>query len=152
MKSICLVYLLLVAGISVTEHLEVNVVPLAVRLTERFYQTMQDFFLPRQEGDSRDFTSDPDHSHIMGVQRKPIQSHDTHLVQHFTVFSTATFASTTDNIDGAAMSRGHYLRRSVVSVSSSIHSTSITTTAVTSGTQPSPPESPISKDVSHWVM
>ena len=70
--SLMLLFLSLVAGISVTEHLELNIVPLAVRLTEKFYQTMQDFFLPRQEGETRESTSDPDHSYIFGgVKRKP---------------------------------------------------------------------------------
>ena len=65
-----------VAGIPVTEHLELNVVPLAVRLTEKFYQTMQDFFLPRQEGEGREGASEPDHSHIFGgVQRESCDSH-----------------------------------------------------------------------------
>lgn len=58
-----------VAGISVTEHLEINVVPLAVRLTEKLYQTIQSFFLPKAETEAKD-TSEPDHSHVFGVQRK----------------------------------------------------------------------------------
>ena len=54
-----------VAGISVKEHLEVNVVPLAVCLTAKFYQTMQDFFFPKaEEGASGD--SGPDHSYLFG--------------------------------------------------------------------------------------
>ena len=54
-----------VAGISVKEHLEVNVVPLAVCLTAKFYQTMQDFFFPKvEEGSSGD--SGPDHSYLFG--------------------------------------------------------------------------------------
>ena len=61
-----------VAGISVKEHLEVNVVPLAVCLTAKFYQTMQDFFFPKaEEGASADSTSD--HSYLFGpsgAQRK----------------------------------------------------------------------------------
>ena len=60
-----------VAGISVKEHLEVNVVPLNVSLTFRFYQTMQDFFFPKAE-ETLD-VGGPDHSHIFGptgVQRK----------------------------------------------------------------------------------
>ena len=64
-----------VAGIPVTEHLEVNVVPLAVTLTSKFYQTMQDFFFPKVEGESleqQQQQSEPDHSHLFGpggVQR-----------------------------------------------------------------------------------
>jgi hypothetical protein len=65
---------LTVAGISVKEHLEVNVVPLAVCLTAKFYQTMQDFFFPKaEEGASAD--SGPDHSYLFGpsgAQRKQL--------------------------------------------------------------------------------
>ena len=63
---------IIVAGISVKEHLEVNVVPLAVCLTAKFYQTMQDFFFPKaEEGASGDSASD--HSYLFGptgAQRK----------------------------------------------------------------------------------
>ena len=61
-----------VAGISVKEHLEVNVVPLSVSLTAKFYQTMQDFFFPKADeriGDQQE----PDHAHLFGpsgIQRK----------------------------------------------------------------------------------
>ena len=44
-------------------------VPLAVRLTEKLYQTIQSFFLPKAETEAKD-TSEPDHSHVFGVQRK----------------------------------------------------------------------------------
>ena len=37
-----------VAGISVREHFEVNVCPIAVRLTHRFYHYMASFFFPRK--------------------------------------------------------------------------------------------------------
>ena len=61
-----------VAGIPVTEHLELNVVPLAVSITVRFYQTMQDFF-PKAELEAVELT-DADHTHLFGagtcVQRK----------------------------------------------------------------------------------
>ena len=57
--------LFVVAGISVKEHIEVNVVPLAVCLTAKFYQTMQDFFFPKaEEGASGD--TGPDHSYLFG--------------------------------------------------------------------------------------
>ena len=50
--------------------MELNVVPLAVRLTEKFYNTLQEFFLPRAEAEARELTSDPDHSHVFGgIQR-----------------------------------------------------------------------------------
>ena len=53
------------------EHLEVNIVPLTVSLTSRFFQTMQDFFFPKAE-EATDM-AEPDHSHLFGpagVQRK----------------------------------------------------------------------------------
>lgn len=69
---ISIIYAHLVAGISVKEHLEVNVVPLAVCLTAKFYQTMQDFFFPKvEEGAGGDSASD--HSYLFGptgAQRK----------------------------------------------------------------------------------
>jgi hypothetical protein len=55
----------------VKEHLEVNVVPLTVSLTSRFFQTMQDFFFPKVEETAE--MGEPDHSHLFGptgVQRK----------------------------------------------------------------------------------
>ena len=57
-----------VAGISVKEHLEVNVVPLTVRLTSRFYQTMQDFFFPKAEDlpDLPRLMPEADHSLLFG--------------------------------------------------------------------------------------
>ena len=61
-----------VAGIAVIEHLEFNVVPLAVSLTSKFYQTMQDFFFPKAEGEGQGEGTDPDHAHLFGpggVQR-----------------------------------------------------------------------------------
>ena len=66
-------YTCTVAGISVKEHLEVNVVPLAVCLTAKFYQTMQDFFFPKAEEGGASADSGPDHSYLFGpsgAQRK----------------------------------------------------------------------------------
>lgn len=60
------------AGISVKEHLEVNVVPLTVSLTSRFFQTMQEFFLHKVEEPDVG-VGEPDHTHLFGptgVQRK----------------------------------------------------------------------------------
>ena len=62
-----------VAGISVKEHLEVNIVPLAVCLTAKFYQTMQDFFFPKAEEGGASADSASDHSYLFGpsgAQRK----------------------------------------------------------------------------------
>lgn len=55
-----------VAGISVKEHLEVNVVPLSVSLTAKFYQTVQDFFFPKADERVAVDQQDPDHSHLFG--------------------------------------------------------------------------------------
>ncbi len=61
----------IVAGISVTEHLELNIIPLSVKLTERFYNTLQEFFLPKDDIDTRELTHDQlsEHSNVLGVQR-----------------------------------------------------------------------------------
>ena len=41
-----------------------------VSLTARFFQTMQDFFFPKAEGEGPDpGPVEPDHSHLFGVQR-----------------------------------------------------------------------------------
>ncbi|CAI8057604.1 Protein KIAA0100 [Geodia barretti] len=87
-----------VAGITVREHLEVNVVPLQVSLTAKFFQTMQDFFFPKTEGDGPD-PLEPDHSHLFGVH--PTQS----------------FGG--DTTDGNSMQRGSSYRRSTISTSAS---------------------------------
>ena len=51
--------------------MEINVVPLSVRLTEKFYQMLQEFFLPKAEMEE----VDQDHSHVFGgVQRMLIYS------------------------------------------------------------------------------
>ncbi len=76
------------AGISVKEHLEVNVVPLNVCLTSRFYQTMQDFFFPKAE-DLPDLP-EPDHSHLFGfVGSEGTVCND---------ISTATYLSVENNL------------------------------------------------------
>ena len=41
---------------------------LQVSLTAKFFQTMQDFFFPKSEGDGPD-PLEPDHSHLFGVHR-----------------------------------------------------------------------------------
>ena len=38
-----------VGGIPVTEHLELNIIPLGVCLTARFYKTIHTFFFPKME-------------------------------------------------------------------------------------------------------
>jgi len=43
-----------VGGISVKEHFEVNVVPLVIRLTARFYGTVMAFFFPDKAIDNDD--------------------------------------------------------------------------------------------------
>ena len=42
-----------------------------VSLTARFFQTMQDFFFPKTEGEGPETGPlEPDHSHLFGVQRE----------------------------------------------------------------------------------
>lgn len=53
-----------VAGIPVMEHLEFNVVPLAVSVTAKFFQTMQHFFFPKAEEAEEE--SSTDHSRLFG--------------------------------------------------------------------------------------
>uniref|UniRef100_A0A1X7V154 FMP27/BLTP2/Hobbit GFWDK motif-containing RBG unit domain-containing protein n=1 Tax=Amphimedon queenslandica TaxID=400682 RepID=A0A1X7V154_AMPQE len=104
-----------VAGISVTEHLEINVVPLAVRLTEKLYQTIQAFFLPKAETEAKD-TAEPDHSHVFGYQ-------------------PTLKAQGTDTVDGGTFSRSSSTRR--------IGYSSTTPSVVSApGAIASPPESP----------
>ena len=62
---------LIVAGISVTEHLEINVVPLAVTLTEKFYNMLQEFFLPKSEEREE---SEIDHSRIFGGNQRTLDT------------------------------------------------------------------------------
>lgn len=45
--------------------------PLSVRLTEKFYQTLQEFFLPKAEMESKE-TLDQDHSHVFGGLQRNI--------------------------------------------------------------------------------
>ncbi len=47
------------------EHLEFNVVPLAVSLTAKFFQTMQDFFFPKAEEEGLE-SLEADRSHLFG--------------------------------------------------------------------------------------
>jgi len=47
-----------VGGISVKEHFEVNVVPLAFQMTARFYDAMNKFFFPDKDDDSDDDDDD----------------------------------------------------------------------------------------------
>ena len=129
----CYYIYIVVAGIPVTEHLEINVVPLAVKLTEKFYQTLQEFFLPRAEADVKE-SLEPDHSHVFGgVQRKYI-----YISIYYNGFIfVATYHH--NDIDGSSLSRFSSSRRSTMSITSSV------TTA--SSTVSSPPESPSVKEV-----
>ena len=172
-----------VAGIPVTEHLELNVIPLAVCLTEKFYNTMQEFFLPRTDLDGKDSNTEQDHSHVLGVQRKSSTSFSSlakmrlHLPplpnfekwknwysscqilcfgfvdfnksqcarteMLFLCLRVATYSGgSMDAPDGNSFSRAPSIRKSATA--------SLTTpgTSVTK-TQPSPPDSPVVKEVSN---
>ena len=59
-----------VGGISIKEHLEVNVVPLVFQLTAKFYSTMMQFFFPDKDGeldDDDDEDSDEDDDGELGT-------------------------------------------------------------------------------------
>jgi len=56
----------LVGGISVKEHFEINVIPLAVKISERFYNAIEKFFFPKKTAeDPADYTDDA-HVNLMG--------------------------------------------------------------------------------------
>lgn len=48
-----------VGGISIKEHFEVNVVPLVIRLTARFYCTTMAFFFPDKNNDGEEDDEEP---------------------------------------------------------------------------------------------
>ncbi len=137
----------IVARISVKEHLEVNVVPLTVCLTARFFQTMHNFFFPKAEEVAD--VSEPDHSHLFGppgLQRKLFyNTHPTHNIRSlfFLPFLASPFYGDMPDGNSPLLSRGSSLRRSTLSI------TSNTTTSSVISTNTSPPLSPDSPQVSH---
>lgn len=48
------IYFVSVGGISIKEHFEVNVVPLTIQMTARFYSTVMAFFFPGKHMESDD--------------------------------------------------------------------------------------------------
>ena len=66
-------YVHAVAGIPVTEHLEVNVVPLGISITARFFQTLQDFFFPKSEADPVEGAEQVDHPHSHAFGSSAVQ-------------------------------------------------------------------------------
>ncbi len=53
-KSRSTIQMLSVAGIPIQEHFEVNVVPLTIQLTHRFYSAAMAFFFPGKNIDSEE--------------------------------------------------------------------------------------------------
>ena len=75
-----------VAGITVKEHFEVNVVPLAVQLTSHFYDAMFEFFFPSREDKGQSHSSEMAHmivgtgSRHQGDAARMDMPTDTHLL------------------------------------------------------------------------
>lgn len=143
-----------VAGIAVIEHLEFNVVPLAVSLTSKFYQTMQDFFFPKAEGEGQGEGTDPDHAHLFGpggVQRMCVwegegEGEGSLLFCLLPPYPSSATVSSGDSPDSSSpfLSRASSVRRSTLSVTSAATTASSTSGTLTS----SPPTSPSPKEVS----
>jgi len=58
-----------VGGISIKQHLEVNVVPLVIQMTARFYTALNQFFFPDKDHDDDDDDDDDgsdDEEDLMG--------------------------------------------------------------------------------------
>jgi len=55
-----------VGGISVKEHFEINVIPLAVKISERFYNAIEKFFFPKKTPEDPADYSDDAHVNLMG--------------------------------------------------------------------------------------
>lgn len=124
------------------EHLEVNIVPLTVSLTFRFFQTMQDFFFPKAE-EAAD-VAEPDHSHLFGptgVQRKKPKNFYNLWIIIFCFFLSASphYGDVPDG-NSLLLSRGTSLKRSSLSLSSSANFGA--NSSVVSTTNISPPSSP----------
>ena len=60
------IFFTIVGGISVKEHFEINVIPLAVKISEKFYNAIEKFFFPKKTPeDPTDYTDDA-HVNLMG--------------------------------------------------------------------------------------
>lgn len=55
-----------VGGISVKEHFEINVIPLTVKISERFYNAIEKFFFPKKSLDENVDYTDVPHINLMG--------------------------------------------------------------------------------------
>ena len=60
-------FYILVGGISVKEHFEINVIPLTVKISERFYNAIEKFFFPKKMADENVDYTDVAHVNLMGV-------------------------------------------------------------------------------------
>ena len=57
---------IVVGGISVKEHFEINVIPLTVKISERFYNAIEKFFFPKKSADENVEYTDVAHVNLMG--------------------------------------------------------------------------------------
>lgn len=59
-------FYVIVGGISVKEHFEINVIPLTVKISERFYNAIEKFFFPKKSTDESVDHTDIAHVNLMG--------------------------------------------------------------------------------------
>ena len=65
-SSVYCIFCAVVGGISVKEHFEINVIPLTVKISERFYNAVEKFFFPKKSGDENVDYTDVVHVNLMG--------------------------------------------------------------------------------------
>lgn len=63
---VCCILCAVVGGISVKEHFEINVIPLTVKISERFYNAIEKFFFPKKSADESMEYTDVAHVNLMG--------------------------------------------------------------------------------------